>query len=200
VPFTALVIASVLVYVWAVEGHAAPDWVFVPGAIVVSATAWNAYRRREWGFAWNCVGGGFLRSLAITSAGSAAVLAVGAVIGTLHDRRDFLGSLAPLVVWGGAQQWVLQTLVLREVQRATSRPAGIVIAAVLFAVVHLPNPVLTVATGMGALAWCWLYDRCPNIIPLALSHGLGTLALRYAFDDALIGRLRIGASYLRLGP
>ena len=31
-----------------------------------------------------------------------------------------------------------------------------------------------------------------NIIPLALSHGLGTLALRYAFDEAIIGRLRIG--------
>ena len=48
-----------------------------------------------------------------------------------------------------------------------------------------------------ALVWCWLYDRHPNIVPLALSHGLGTLALRYAFDEAMIGRLRIGAAYLR---
>jgi hypothetical protein len=51
----------------------------------------------------------------------------------LHDRRDFLGNLAWLILWGGAQQWVLQTVVLGEAQRATSRRAGITLAAVLFA-------------------------------------------------------------------
>src|SRR4029453_17635086 len=127
------------------------------------------------------------------------IVGAGVALGTLHDRRDFLGSLAPLVLWGGAQQWVLQTLVLREAQRGSSRAKGIVIAAVLFGVVHLPNPLLTSVTGAAALVWCWLYDRHPNIVPLALSHGLGTLALRYAFDEAIIGRLRIGAAYLRQG-
>jgi hypothetical protein len=34
---------------------------------------------------------------------------------------------------------------------------------------------------------------------LALSHALGTLAVVYAFDDSITGRLRIGAGYLRLG-
>jgi membrane protease YdiL (CAAX protease family) len=126
------------------------------------------------------------------------ILASGAAAGTLHDRRDFLGSLAPLVVWGGAQQWVLQTVVLREAQRATSRRRGVVVAALLFGAVHLPNPFLVPVTAAGALVWCWLYDRHPNIVPLALSHGLGTLAVRYAFDERITGRLRIGAAYLRL--
>jgi membrane protease YdiL (CAAX protease family) len=52
-------------------------------------------------------------------------------------------------------------------------------------------------TGAAGVIWCWLYDRQPNIIPLALSHGLGTLALLYAFDDTITGRLRIGAAYLQ---
>ena len=120
-------------------------------------------------------------------------------IGTLHDRRDFLGSLAALIPWGGAQQWILQTVVLREAQRATSRNAGIVVAALLFGAVHLPNPFLAPVTAAAALFWCWLYDRYPNIIPLALSHALGTLAVLYAFDEGITGRLRIGAGYLRLG-
>ena len=113
--------------------------------------------------------------------------------GHLHDRRDFLGSLAGLVVWGGAQQWVLQTVVLREAQRATSRNAGIVIAALLFGAMHVPNPFLAVVTIAAALFWCWLYDRHPNIVPVALSHALGTLAILYAFDQDVTGRLRIGA-------
>ena len=127
------------------------------------------------------------------------ILGIGAAIGTLHDRRDFLGSLAPLIPWGGAQQWVLQTVVLREAQRATSRRTGLVLAALLFGAVHLPNPFLSSVTAAAGLLWCWLYDRYPNILPLALSHALGTLAVLYAFDDTITGRLRIGAGYLRLG-
>lgn len=87
---------------------------------------------------------------------------------------------------------------LREAQRACSRHAAIVVAALLFGAVHLPNPFLAPVTAIAALVWCRLYDRYPNVLPLALSHGLGTLAVRYAFDDAITGRLRIGASYLRL--
>jgi hypothetical protein len=138
------------------------------------------------------------RTLAVTLVMVLAVLGAGAALGTLHDRRDFLGSLAPLVLWGGAQQWVLQTVVLREAQRATSPRRGSLVAALLFGAIHLPNPFLAPVTAAAALVWCRLYDRYGNIIPLALSHGLGTLAVRYAFDDAITGRLRIGASYLRL--
>jgi hypothetical protein len=38
----------------------------------------------------------------------------------------------------------------------------------------------------------------PNIIPLALSHVLETLAILSAFDQAITGRLPIAASYSRL--
>ena len=103
------------------------------------------------------------------------------------------------MLWGGAQQWVLQTVVLRESQRATSRRTGIFLAALLFGVVHLPNPFLAPVTFGAGLLWCWLYDRYPNIVPLALSHALGTLAVLHAFDQDITGRLRIGAGYLRLG-
>ncbi len=198
VPFTVAIVASVLVYIWFLEGRTPRELVFLPGALVVLLTTWHDKRRGEWGFSAGALAPGLWRALAITLALGLALLGAGAAIGTLHDRRDFLGSLAPLVVWGAAQQWVLQTVVLREAQRATSRHTGIVIAALLFAAVHLPNPFLTAMTALGALVWCALYDRFPNIIPLALSHGLGTLAIRYAFDDAITGRLRIGASYLRL--
>jgi membrane protease YdiL (CAAX protease family) len=197
-PFTLAILACILVYVWFVEPYVAREAVFVPAGIVVVLTAWHDLRRREWGFSWAAFAPGLWRALAVTLAAALLILAAGAAGGTLHDRRDFLGSLAPLVLWGGAQQWVLQTVVLREAQRASARGKGIVIAAVLFGVVHLPNPLLTLVTAGGALVWCRIYDRYPNVIPLALSHGLGTLALKYAFDETFLGRLRIGAAYLRL--
>jgi membrane protease YdiL (CAAX protease family) len=196
-PFTVTIVACVLVYVWLIEPNVTRSAVLIPAAVVVCLTIWHDLRHGEWGFSWPALGPGLWRALGVTFAAVIVIAGAGGVAGTLHDRRDFLGSLAPLALWGGAQQWVLQTVVLREAQRASSRATGIVFAAVLFGAVHLPNPLLTPLTGAAALVWCRLYDRYPNIIPLALSHGLGTLALRYAFDETITGRLRIGAAYLR---
>lgn len=197
-PLTAIVVAAVMVYVWLFEGHVDRKFVYVPTALIVLLTIRYNSRHREWGFNWPALTPGLWRSIAITLPLGLLIIAVGAATGTLHDRRDFLGSLAGLFVWGGAQQWVLQTLVLRESQRATSRTRGIAIAALLFGLIHLPNPLLTPVTACAGLVWCWLYDKYPNIIPVALSHALGTLAILYAFDDRITGRLRIGMSYFRL--
>ena len=109
------------------------------------------------------------------------------------------GPISPLLIpWGLGQQFALHTVFLREAQATLSRPAGIWLAALMFAALHLPNPFLTLMTGLGALAWCWIYDRHPNLLPLALSHALLTLAILYAFDDAITGRLRVGAGLSRL--
>ena len=197
-PFTIGILASVLIYIWFVEGRAPREVVFVPAGIVIALTVWHDARRREWGVAPRAFWPGLARALAVTIPLALGILGIGFAIGTLHDRRDFLGSLLPLIVWGGAQHWVLQTVVLREAQHAFSRRTGIVVAALLFGAIHLPNPFLAPVTAGAALLWCWVYDRHPNILPLALSHGLGTLAILYAFDAAITGRLRIGASYLRL--
>lgn len=196
--FTVAILGAVLVYVWLIEGHAPRSFVYVPGTLVVALTVWHNLRHGEWGFSWRALVPGLRLSLGTTLPLALLILGLGAAIGTLHDRRDFLGHLAGLFVWGAAQQGVLQTVVLREAQRATSRKAGIVIAALLFGAMHLPNPFLAPVTAGGALVWGWIYDRHPNIIPLALSHALGTLAILYAFDESITGRLRIGASYLRL--
>ena len=196
-PLTATVVAAVLVYVWVFEGAVDRRFVYVPTAITVLLTVRYNLRHREWGFSWPALGPGLWRAIAITLPLGLGILAAGLAAGTLHDRRDFLGSLAGLVVWGGAQQWVLQTVVLRDSQRASSRTRGINIAALLFGLIHLPNPLLAPVTGLAALIWCRLYDRYPNIIPIALSHALGTLAILYAFDDQITGRLRLGTSYLR---
>jgi membrane protease YdiL (CAAX protease family) len=196
--FTAGIVGAVLIYIWLIEGHAPRSVVYVPGAIVVALTICHDYRHGEWGFSPRALLPGLWRALAVTFVLGLAILGAGALAGTLHDRRDFLGNLAPLILWGGAQQWVLQTVVLREAQRASSRRAGVVIAALLFGAIHLPNPFLSAVTAGAGLLWGWLYDKHPNIIPLALSHGLGTLAILYAFDETITGRLRVGASYLRL--
>jgi membrane protease YdiL (CAAX protease family) len=189
--------ATVLVYIWFIEGGDAGRQ-YLPTTIVVGLAFWYDLKHREWGFDWKAFGGAFRLAAGWTAAAVVGIFAAGAMAGTIHDRRDFLGTLLWLVVWGGAQQWVLQTTVLRDCQRATNRHAGIGVAALLFGVLHMPNVFLTVMTTLGGLIWCGIYDRYPNLVPLALSHALTTTAILYAFDEAITGRLRIGASFLRL--
>jgi membrane protease YdiL (CAAX protease family) len=198
VPFTFAILAVLFSWTWFLEQRAPGQAVAIVGVVVIGVTAWHDARRRAWGLDWRALWPGFWRVLIVTLPAVVLIVAAGSMLGTLHDRRDFLGSLAPLALWGLAQQWVLQTVILAEAQRATSRGAGVWIAAAIFGAVHLPNPFLAAMTFVGALLWCGIYTRHPNILPLAFSHGLSTLAILHAFSPGVTGRLRIGLSYLML--
>jgi membrane protease YdiL (CAAX protease family) len=195
-PFTLTILATLLLYTWVFEPIGVP--VAAPAAIIAATAVANNIRSGEWGLSPGALLGSSRATALFTLPAVLLILAAGMAIGTLHDRTDFLGSLAELVPWGSAQQWLLQTVVLREVRRLLPPRASVVVAALLFALVHLPNLFLMSMTLVGALGWCAIYSRYPNFLPLGLSHALATLALMYAFDDDMTGRLRIGPAYLRL--
>jgi Type II CAAX prenyl endopeptidase Rce1-like len=197
-PFTLAILSTILVYTWILDHRFPRDLVNVAIGLVTVLGLWHSARTGEWGFEPRALLPGLRVTALFTVPSVIAILLAGLWLGTIHDRRDFLGSLGWLVVWGGAQQWILQTVVLHEARRVVRQPFAVVLGALLFAGVHLPNPFLTAVTFVGGLAWCATYVRHPNLAPLALSHGLGTLAILYAFDPALTGRLRIGYSYLLL--
>ena len=197
-PFTVTILATILLYVWVLEPRGVP--VALPGGALLAATLLNNLVSGEWGLSPRALLPASRATTLFTVPAVLVVLGVGAAVGTLHDRTDFLGNFAGLIPWGAAQQWMLHTVVLREVRRRLPPRAAIVAAAVLFALVHAPNLFLMLMTGIGALGWCAIYSRYPNVLPLGVSHALATLALLYAFDDDITGRLRIGESYLRLRP
>ena len=196
--FSAAALATILSYTWLLEPRLPRSFVALPGALVLALGAAHALRAREWGFARRALWPGLRASALATLPAALAILGAGAERGTLHERPASAAELAALLAWGGAQQWVLQTLVLREAQGVAGRRAGVLVAAALFAIAHLPNPFLSAVTFAGALVWCALYDRNPNVLPLAFSHALTTLAVLSAFDRATTGGLRVGAAYLRL--
>jgi membrane protease YdiL (CAAX protease family) len=207
--FTTLaILASVLVYTWAID-PIAPGWVTpIPVVLVLGLAIRHAYRAgadprgRPRADAWGVNPAAFLpalgQSAVLTGIAALAMFLAGSRLGTWHPRGDAWTSMALLIPWGLGQQFALHTVFLRDAQAGVGRSAGIVLAAALFAALHLPNPFLTAVTFAGALAWCWIYDRHPNLLPLALSHALLTLAILCAFDETTTGHLRVGAAYLSL--
>ena len=71
------------------------------------------------------------------------------------------------------------------------------LAAAIFATLHLPNPFLVIVTFTGGLAWCWIYSRHPNIAPLAVSHAAATVVILLSFAPAVTGGLRTGWQYFQ---
>ena len=189
-------VAIVLVYIWWLA-PIAPSWTrFAPLLLVLGLTIWRAIKTGEWGFR----PAAFLPALgwaaAFTALGTGILFLAGARLGALgngSDPGDLLLRLIPLIPWAVGQQFALQTVLLRESQHVLSKHGGMVLAALLFGVLHLPNPFLSAVTTLAALVWCWIYDRYPNLVPLALSHALLTLAILYTLNDTV--SLRVGARF-----
>jgi membrane protease YdiL (CAAX protease family) len=195
VVFSLGILAVVLIFTWLLAPAAPPRAAAAAIAAVLGLAIWRAARTGEWGLRRSAFLPALAWCAAFTAAAALGIYLAGNERGTWHERGNLTADLAALVPWGLGQQFALHTVLLREAQATVSRRAGIVIAALLFAALHLPNPFLTVMTGIGALVWCWIYDRYPNLLPMALSHALLTLAILYAFDDSLTHRLRVGAGY-----
>jgi membrane protease YdiL (CAAX protease family) len=108
-----------------------------------------------------------------------------------HPERDFFR----LFFWALAQQFIVQTVIFRELERRLSRGPAVVGAAAVFGLLHLPNPFLVAMTFLGGCMWCWSYSHRPNLIPLALSHSLTSLMIIACLSKSLTGSMSVGFAY-----
>lgn len=100
------------------------------------------------------------------------------------------------IMWGLLQQYVLQAFVNRRAQIALGRGwRSILLTASVFALLHFPNPWLSLATFLGGATWAWVYQRAPNLPALALSHSLMTLVLIWTLPASALKGLRVGFNF-----
>ena len=99
-----------------------------------------------------------------------------------YDEPDlaFLASASSVAIWtvrrlalAALQQWVLHLFVWPRLRKIFSH-AGVAtgVTAALFGAFHLPSLALSVATGLTAVVWIFLYRRSNHLAPLILSHAL----------------------------
>jgi membrane protease YdiL (CAAX protease family) len=143
---------------------------------------------------------GFIASLWILPAAVAlAILSVLVAqnIGTFHllYEPDF-SHVAGYVVWTLYQQFLLQDYFMPRLTRVLSSDAAIAAAAVLFALAHLPNLSLVVATLIWGAVSCALFRRYRSLWVLGITQGLLGLCFAICVPDAMHHHMRVGLGYL----
>ncbi len=148
-------------------------------------------------------GANFLRSLWI--AGAALLLAgiaifAAARFGTLRMPDGvlaFIGTYCAYAVWSGVQQFLLQSFfLLRFLRLIPSQRSVALLAAALFAMAHVPNPILAPITLLWGFVACLLFLRYRNLYPLALAHAILGITVALTIPGPVDHNMRVGLGYL----
>jgi membrane protease YdiL (CAAX protease family) len=170
-----------------------PIALLAPLALVL----WRKPGISELGLGWR----GFVASFWILPA--AAALTIASVMlarsaGTYHVlyNGDFAHA-GGYVLWTIYQQFLLQDYFMPRLTRILASDTAVGIAAVLFAVAHLPNLPLALATLVWGGVSCALFRRNRSVYVLGLAQGMLGLCFAVCVPEVMHHHMRVGLGYFR---
>jgi len=198
------VFLPLLVYLWAIRsssGISPRDFAFTAAmAIFLALVFWrDRHNVAEWGVTSR----NFLPAARWLAAPTAVMCVLSLALvpfgGTDLRIGNFGVSLLTYPFWALAQLFLFQTFLVPRLRRVEPRrPAIVVVAAGMFALVHWPNGLLMAACGAAALVWTFVYLRWPNIYAPALSMGVAATVLTQVPSRDITQHTRVGPSYVQL--
>lgn len=175
--------------------------VAVAGVIVITCISFDGWRAMGFRAA------NFGRSLWIVAAALVLAAVAIAVAARMHTLLLPGGAVAFLVtywayaIWTGVQQFLLQGVFLLRFLRLIPRPAAAAFtASALFAVAHLPNPILTPITFVWGFVACLLFLPYRNIYPLMIAHAILGITVAITVPGPVDHNMRVGLGYLTYDP
>lgn len=128
----------------------------------------------------------------------------GSVIALVGISLDTVGQVENFAHWlrrnwylEGLQQIILMGVVVPRLQAMFRREATVsLVAALLFAMLHLPNIPLTALTLLAGWYWCEWFRKHRNLLALWLSHFALAATTLWFLNGPWLGTLRVGIGYV----
>jgi len=190
-----VVLAFILAAVWTPQGRLNAFFSIGAAACVVAFAIAGPWTSRTMGL---------VRPLA----GAGKILLIGAFLCGLiwlagMDLRSIGDTYAipwnrswQYAIWALVQQFILQSIFFVRFEATFGSRRAVVFSASLYAVAHIPSPVLTLLSFVGGLVFCELFRRYRNLFPLGIIHaGLG-LTIAANFPDKWLHHMRVGIGFL----
>jgi membrane protease YdiL (CAAX protease family) len=100
-------------------------------------------------------------------------------------------------LWAGVQQLILQCFILSRARRLLGNAtAAAAVSAGLFAIAHLPNPLLTLITLVCGLASCFFFLHYKNLWPLAMAHAILGISIAVTIPGPVDHNMMVGIGYV----
>lgn len=191
-----MVFALILLAVWTRQGTLNTIACLSAVGCILLFTSRSPYSMRELGLSSLTSGTmvtlslGILLAVMIAASGTLMRLALGPSQAVPMDRAW------QYAIWAFVQEFILQSFFYLRLKSILGHRRAAFCAAGLFAVVHLPSPVLTVLAFAGAMLFCELFHRYRNLVPIGAVHGLLGSTIAASLPDSVMHHMRVGIGYL----
>ena len=137
------------------------------------------------------------RSLLVPTVGAALVIiAVAWFLNQGFIAAPWRNRFLLLPVWALVQQYALNGFINRRSRLVMGKGwQSVLVVALVFGLLHLPNPLLSLLTFVGGLIWAFVYQRHPNLFALALSHSVISITLALVVSSKWLDSLRVGFKF-----
>jgi len=188
------VFALILAAVWTPQGRLNAVFSLSAAACVLAFAVRGRWGPREMG-------------LCRPLAGAGKILLIGAALcgliwlAGLALRFAGTGYLVPwnrswqYAIWAMVQQFILQSVFFIRLEAAVGGRRAALSAASLYALAHIPSPVLTLLSFLGGLLFCELFRRWRNLFPLGVIHAALGLTIANSLPDKWLHHMRVGIGY-----